>query len=77
MTDINRVAVIGRLTRDLGTDEREFGYLPNGTARANISIAVNSSKDFHAEGELAEPFAATGGIQRKYGRIPRGHSVLR
>lgn len=44
MTDINRVAVIGRLTRDLGTDEREFGYLPNGTARANISIAVNSSK---------------------------------
>lgn len=44
MTDINRVVLIGRLTRDLGSDERSWGYLPNGQARANISIAVNRSK---------------------------------
>lgn len=44
MTDLNHVVVIGRLTRDLGTDERSFGYLPSGQARANISLAVNRSK---------------------------------
>lgn len=43
MTDINRVVLIGRLTRDLGSDERSWGYLPNGQARANVSIAVNRS----------------------------------
>lgn len=43
MTDLNHVVVIGRLTRDLGADERAFAYTPNGTARANISIAVNRS----------------------------------
>lgn len=43
MTDLNHVVLIGRLTRDLGTDERAFAYTPNGTARANISIAVNRS----------------------------------
>lgn len=43
MTDLNHVVLIGRLTRDLGTDERSFAYTPNGTARANISIAVNRS----------------------------------
>lgn len=44
MTDLNKVFLIGRLTRDLGTDERSFGYIGNGTARANVSIAVNRSK---------------------------------
>ena len=44
MTDLNHVVVIGRLIRDLGADERSFGYLPNGNARANISLAVNRSK---------------------------------
>lgn len=44
MTDVNHVVLIGRLTRDLGSDERDFGYLPNGQARANVSIAVNRSK---------------------------------
>jgi len=44
MTDLNHVVLIGRLTRDLGTDERSFAYLPSGQARANISIAVNRSK---------------------------------
>ena len=41
MTDLNHVVLIGRLTRDLGA---EFGYIGNGTARANVSIAVNRSK---------------------------------
>ena len=41
MNDLNHVALIGRLTRDLGTDERSFGYMSNGTARANVSVAVN------------------------------------
>lgn len=42
--DMNKVILIGRLTRDLGADERSFGYAPNGNARANISIAVNRSR---------------------------------
>ena len=44
MTDVNRVNIIGRLTRDINADERSFAYLPNGTARANVSIAVNRSR---------------------------------
>ena len=44
MTDLNHVVLIGRLTQDLGADERSFGYVGNGQARANISIAVNRSK---------------------------------
>lgn len=44
MTDLNHVVLIGRLTRDLGEDERSFGYIGNGQARANVSIAVNRSK---------------------------------
>lgn len=42
MNDTNIVVVVGRLTRDLG--EKDFAYTPAGTARANISIAVNRSK---------------------------------
>ena len=44
MTDLNHVVLIGRLTRDLGSDEKSFGYVGNGQARANVSIAVNRSK---------------------------------
>ena len=44
MTDLNHVVLIGNLTRDLGADERSFGYVANGLARANVSIAVNRSK---------------------------------
>lgn len=44
MNDTNKVILIGRLTRDLGSSEYDIGYLPNGTAKANFSIAVNSSK---------------------------------
>lgn len=45
MTDLNHVSLIGRLTKDLNTsDERSFGYVGNGQARANVSIAVNRSR---------------------------------
>lgn len=45
MTDINHVILVGRVTRDCGSDERSFGYVgANGTARANVSIAVNRSR---------------------------------
>ena len=44
MTDMNHVFLIGRLTKDLGADERSFGYVGNGMARANVSIAVNRSR---------------------------------
>lgn len=39
MTDINTVNIIGRMTRDIG--ERDFAYTSGGTARLNLSIAVN------------------------------------
>ena len=39
MTDINHIVIIGRLTRDC-----DFGYITTGTARANISVAVNESR---------------------------------
>lgn len=44
MQDLNKVILLGRLTRDLGADERSFGYLQNGTCKAVVSIAVNNSK---------------------------------
>ena len=44
MTDLNEVILIGRLTRDLGSDERSFAYTTNGTARARVSVAVNRSR---------------------------------
>ena len=40
--DLNHVAVIGHLTRDL--ENEKFGYTSGGMAVANISIAVNRSK---------------------------------
>jgi single-strand DNA-binding protein len=39
MNDINHTIVIGRLTRDC-----DFGYITTGTARANISVAVNENR---------------------------------
>jgi single-strand DNA-binding protein len=38
-TDINNVILVGRLTKDATVD-----YLPNGSAVASISIAVNRNK---------------------------------
>ena len=42
MTDLNHVIEIGRLTRDIS--ERDYGYTTGGTARLNLSIAVNRSE---------------------------------
>ena len=42
MTDLNSVIEIGRLTRDIS--ERDFAYTTGGTARLNLSIAVNRSE---------------------------------
>ncbi len=43
MADVNTVVIVGHLTRDLNpSDEREFAYTPNGVARANVSVAVNT-----------------------------------
>ena len=39
MNDSNHTIVIGRLVRD-----GDFGYITSGTARLNISIAVNESR---------------------------------
>lgn len=43
MTDINIVTIIGRITRDIGADEKSFAYGSTGLARAKVSIAVNRS----------------------------------
>lgn len=43
MTDINKVFLIGRLTRDLGSNQYDFAYTSSGTAKADISIACNRS----------------------------------
>lgn len=40
--DLNSVILVGNITRDLSY--RDFGYIGNGTARANVSIAVNRNK---------------------------------
>lgn len=54
MTDTNHVILVGRVTRDVGGDERSFGYVgANGTARANVSIAVNRSRK-DASGQWSE-----------------------
>ena len=42
MTDLNHVIEIGRLTHDIS--ERDFAYTTGGTARLNLSIAVNRSE---------------------------------
>ena len=41
MTDINSVVLVGRITKDVGSDERSFSYIGNGTAKAEVNIAVN------------------------------------
>lgn len=44
MTDLNKIILFGRITKDVGSDERSFGYVGNGQAKAEVSIAVNRSK---------------------------------
>lgn len=41
MADINKVILVGRITKDVGSDEYSYGTLPNGTAKAVIGIAVD------------------------------------
>ena len=41
MTDINSVVLVGRITKDVGSDERSLSYVGNGTAKAVVNIAVN------------------------------------
>ena len=41
MTDINSLTVVGRVVRDI--DEKAYMVTKNGTARLNLSIAVNRS----------------------------------
>ena len=36
MTDINSVVLVGRITKDVGSDERSF-YIGNGTAKAVVN----------------------------------------
>ena len=53
-TDLNHVVLVGRLTGDVGSDERSFGYVANGQARANVSMAVNRSRKDGASGNWIE-----------------------
>ena len=47
MADVNSVMLIGRTTHEI--DERSFGYTTGGTARLNISIAVNRREKRNGE----------------------------
>lgn len=42
MNDLNKIEIIGRLTKDIGN--QDFAYISTGTARLNISIASNQSQ---------------------------------
>ncbi|MGP1416095.1 MAG: single-stranded DNA-binding protein [Treponema sp.] len=42
MTDLNTLTIIGRLTHDIS--EKNISYTAGGTARLNLSIAVNRSQ---------------------------------
>ena len=42
MTDLNTLTIIGRLTHDIS--DNNFAYTAGGTARLNLSIAVNRSQ---------------------------------
>lgn len=46
MTDINNLVIVGRLTRDCGSDPngRDFTYTQGGMCIARVSIAVNRSQ---------------------------------
>ena len=74
MTDINKVILIGRLTR-----EPELKYIPSGTAVANFSLASN--KSFTQNGEKKEStsffnciaWAKLGEIMAQY--CKKGHRI--
>ena len=60
MTDINHLTIIGRTTREMG--ERDFAYTPSGTARLNLSIAVNRSEKRGGQWQNELPRVKTRGI---------------
>lgn len=47
MTDLNTLTIIGRLTHDIS--EKNLSYTTGGTARLNLSIAVNRSQKSGSE----------------------------
>lgn len=49
MQDLNNLTLIGRVCQTVGADERSFGYVGNGTARANVNIAVNRAKKVNGQ----------------------------
>jgi len=54
MQDLNSVNLIGRLTKSVVDDEKAFGYLQNGTAKAEFSIAVNGRGKKNPDGSYTE-----------------------
>ena len=49
MQDLNNLTLIGRVCQTVGADERSFGYVGNGIARANVNIAVNRAKKVNGQ----------------------------
>lgn len=47
MTDLNALTIIGRLTHDIS--EKNLSYTTGGTARLNLSIAVNHNQKSNGE----------------------------
>lgn len=43
MADLNKVIIIGRVTKDIENDEKAFSYIGGGTAKLVLPIAVNRS----------------------------------
>lgn len=54
MQDVNHVILIGRLTKTVGEDERSFGYIQNGTCKAEFSIAVNGRGKKNPDGSYTD-----------------------
>ena len=54
MQNTNHVILIGRLTKTVGEDERSFGYLQNGTCKAEFSIAVNGRGKKNPDGSYSD-----------------------
>ena len=54
MQNTNHVILIGRLTKTVGEDARSFGYLQNGTPKAEFSIAVNGRGKKNPDGSYTE-----------------------
>lgn len=49
MNDLNKVSLIGRVTKDVGSDEYSYSVMANGTAKAQVAIAVNRGEKHNGE----------------------------